>query len=178
MNSTLVRPTLTEDALLARAAAAGRVVGSVLFAPTKPKKDVPSDVLRAIAQKALRSENIGVKRQGTSFVVEDDCIEYFLHGLQEAAVSLRIAPARANQDRPRISFNGDERILISRAGLSAEIQQTTTLMGKARLIERASQIVIEAENRAIDSETMNNTNSRRRARARARLLREQMTLAL
>lgn len=157
----------TDADLLARAEAAARRYAEIAFKQSKHSCDAMT--LRMLALGELRHQNIGVKRDGYRFLVDEEALTTFVATIKETVgPRLVILPTRAAKAK-RVDWGREDWLLMRRAGLLDKARTCTSIAQKAKLIEEAGQVVIQRENDLVDAKPEYDRLRARDFRARQRI---------
>jgi|GEM_PF-4695621 len=131
------------------------------------KRPIQLDILRALAVSVLNRENIGVRKVGHSWKVDERVIRVFIAGV-ESRTDLTIDRRPVAAPPPVLHINNEDAYALRCSGLVPEFLRSRGLARRSKLLFDAYQLDIEHSNLQVDTKQAKDTAYKRRSRSERR----------
>lgn len=131
------------------------------------QRPIQLDILRALAVSVLNRENIGVRKVGHSWKVDERAIRVFIAGV-ESRTDLTIDRRPVAVPPPVLHVKNDEAYALRRSGLAPEFLRSPGLARRSKLLFDAYQLELERLNVHIDTRQERDTAYKRKTRRQVR----------
>jgi hypothetical protein len=132
---------------LQRANEAAARVAPVYRAHGFTTRPIRLDALRAIAVRELRFQNIGIKKVGNQWKVDDHVVAAFITALRTKEPEIKVLAPAKQLDPPRLPLSIEEALAIRFTGRTSDFCQAKTLARRARIVFEAGQTLLNRYDR-------------------------------